>query len=154
MLFDFIEKNDKEGLKNALSTNNINWIDQFGYSALHIALSKGFDEIAKMLIEAGIDVNLQDSKGQTALHYCAFYNKPEIAKVIIRNGGSLNIADRFGNEALWTAVISDKGFGNRVEIVRIFIESGANPKHENKVNETPLKAAKELEYEEVLAVML
>jgi ankyrin repeat protein len=154
MIFDFVEEKDKEGLKRALTSSVPNWVDQFGYSALHIALSKGFDEIAEILIASGIDLDLKDPKGQTALHYCAFYNKPEIARLIIQRGGRLDIQDKFGNEALWTAVISDKGFGNRVEIVKMFIEAGANKNHENKVKETPLKAAKELEYDEVLAVMI
>lgn len=154
MIIDFVEKNDIEGLKAALSSNDIKWVDQFGYSALHIALSKGFDEIAKILIASGIDLNLKDPKGQTALHYCAFYNKPDIARLVLQSGGRLDIQDKFGNEALWTAVISDKGFGKSVEIVKMFIEAGANRNHVNNVNETPLKVAKELEYDEVLAVML
>ncbi|MCC6760085.1 ankyrin repeat domain-containing protein [Phnomibacter ginsenosidimutans] len=154
MIFDLIEKKDKPGLKNAISRGIEAWVDNYGYSALHLALSKSDDEIAIMIIEAGCDVNLQDSKGQTALHYCAFYNKHEIAKFIIEQGGDLSIADSFGNEPLWTAVMSDKGFGTHVEIVTLFINAGANPNHANKVNKTPMMAAKELEYDEVLAALL
>ncbi len=154
MIFDLIENNDLEGIKQELATNYPNWVDQFGYSALHIALSKGFDEIAELLIKSGIDLNLKDPKGQTALHYCGFYNKPEIARLIIQNGGSLDVQDRFGNQPLWTAVITDKGFGKHTEIVKMFVNAGADRNHENNVKKTPLMAAKELEYDEVLAILL
>ncbi|MFN3695047.1 MAG: ankyrin repeat domain-containing protein [Ignavibacterium sp.] len=137
MVFDFIETNDIEGLKKALSTTHPKLVDQFGYSALHIALSKGFDEIAEILIEAGIDLNLKDPKGQTALHYCAFYNKPEIARLILQQGGRLDIQDNYGNQPLWTAVFNDYGRGERIEIVEIFINSGAQKEHKNNANRSP-----------------
>src|SRR5690606_1547447 len=128
------------------------WVDKFGYSVLHIALSKGFDDIAMELINGGVDTNLQDSKGQTALHYCAFYNKAKIAKNILSHGGRLDVEDKFGNQPLWTAIINDKGFGNRVELVELFISAGANPNHKNKTGGTPLKIAEDFEYDAVFAL--
>ncbi len=154
MIFDLIENNDIEGLKKVLFNTHPNWVDQFGYSALHIAISKDYEEIAEILIKAGIDLNLKDPKGQSALHYCAFYNRPEMARLILQSGGRLDIQDDFGNEPLWTAVIRDKGFGRHTEIVKIFIEAGADKNHENNVKKTPFGLAKELEYDEVLAIML
>ena len=137
MLFDFIDTNDIEGLKQALSNTPPTFVDQFGYSGLHIALSKGFDEIAELLIEAGIDLNFKDPKGQTALHYCAFYNKVEIAGLIIQRGGRLDIPDYYGNQPLWTAVFNDYGRGERIEIVELFINNGAQKEHKNNANRSP-----------------
>lgn len=136
MIFDLIEKNDGDGLTCELSTTSPDWVNEFNYSALHIALSRGLDEIAEIIINAGIDVNLNDAKGQTALQYCAFYNKPALAKLIIQIGGTLDIEDKFGNQPLWTAIMTDKGFGSHVEIVRIFIEPGADRNHLNHVKKT------------------
>lgn len=153
MIIDFVENNDIDNVKKEIALGVNKWVDQFGYSVLHIALSKGFDEIASLLIEGGIDTNLQDLNGQTALHYCAFYNKTHLAKEILDNNGRLDIQDKYGNQPLWTAVINDKGFGNRVEIVELFILRGADFHHKNKVGESPISAAKDLEYDEVLAAM-
>jgi ankyrin repeat protein len=152
MTFDFIETNDIEGLKQALSTTNPKLVDQLGYSALHIALSKGFEDIAKILIEAGIDLNLKDPKGQTALHYCAFYNKPEIAKLIIQRGGRLDIQDNYGNQPLWTAVFNDYGRGERIEIVEIFINSGAQKEHKNNANRSPKDIVMSRPYENLFSL--
>jgi len=138
MLIEFVESNNVEGVKKGLASRPIEWVDQFGYSALHIALSKGFDEIADVLILSGIDVNLPDEKGQTALHYCAFYNKPELANQIMSNGGRLEVEDSFGNQPLWTAVFNDYGRGERFEMVKLFISNGAKKDHKNKVKRSPL----------------
>ena len=153
MIIDFVENNDIAGVKNQLAKGVSQWVDKFGYSALHIALSKGFDDILIVLLDGGIDTNLQDSKGQTALHYCAFLNKVEIAKNILAHGGRLDIEDKFGNQPLWTAIINDKGFGSRIELVEIFISAGANPSHRNNTGGSPLKIAEDLEYDDVFALM-
>lgn len=153
MITDFVENNDIAGVKNQLALGVSKWVDRFGYSALHIAISKGFDDISIALLDGGIEPNLQDNKGQTALHYCAFFNKSETAKNIITHGGRLDIEDKFGNQPLWTAIINDKGFGNRVELVELFISAGANTNHRNKTGGTPLKIAEDLEYDDVFALM-
>jgi ankyrin repeat protein len=42
--------------------------DGNGQTALHRATENGHDEIIRILIENGIDVNARDVNGQTALH--------------------------------------------------------------------------------------
>lgn len=152
MFIELVESNNLEGVRKSLASGVHKWVDQFGYSALHIALSKGFDEIAKELVLGGIDVNLQDNKGQTALHYCAFYNKPELAKVIILNGGRLNVEDNYGNQPLWTAVFNDYGRNERIEIVEIFIFNEAKKDHKNKANRSPLDVVRSRPYENLFNI--
>jgi ankyrin repeat protein len=79
-----IEKNDIGKLKELLNNKetDINQLDDYGYSALHIASRKGFMEIAMLLVESGIDVNAKDKNGQTILHYVAVYNQLELARLI------------------------------------------------------------------------
>lgn len=86
--------------KDLLKEVNVN-----GSSLLHISIMQGDCDIAKFLIDEGIDVNKQDKMGNTALHYCAESNQYEIAESILENKGSLNISDRHGNEPLWTAIL-------------------------------------------------
>jgi len=112
-------------------------VDSLGSSLLHIAIRQGNLDLAKFLIDNGIDVNMQDNNGDTALHYCAEHNQYEIAKYILEHGGKLAIADKYGNEPLWTAASNDKGKNVRAEIIKLFLDFGADKLHKNNVNKTP-----------------
>jgi ankyrin repeat protein len=46
---------------------NINQPDENGYTPLHEAVSHGWDEPPKLLVELGADLNLQTNNGETAL---------------------------------------------------------------------------------------
>ena len=127
--------------------------DSFGYSPIHVAISKDFPEIAKLLIEANFNTNLQDSKGQTALHYCAFYNNLIIAELLLSSGARLDIPDNYGNQSLWTAVFNDKGFGRRIEMIKLFLKYGADKNHKNNVQLSPIEIAVMGKYKDVLAFL-
>jgi uncharacterized protein len=134
----YARKNDVENVR-ALLKNGVN-INQFdsGMSALHVTCVDNAIAAAELLIEKGIDVNLQDEyTGATALHYCAVYNYFEIGKMIIENKGRLDIADNFGNQPLWTAVFNVKGKIERVPLVELLLRHGADKYHKNKVGKTP-----------------
>jgi ankyrin repeat protein len=53
-------------------------------------------EIARMLIDAGADVNIQDENGLTPLHWCAYKNLPEILRMLLDAGADVNIQDEKG----------------------------------------------------------
>lgn len=55
-------------------------------TALHNAVVAGHYEIAKYLIEAGCDINVQDSDGWTPLHCAASCNNLPLVKLLIENG--------------------------------------------------------------------
>lgn len=152
MLIDFINANDLSNVEKQLQNENINQVDEFGYSLLHISISKGFDEVSEFLMRNGIDPNTKDHNGQTSLHYCAFYNKIDLAKIIISNNGMLDIEDNYGNEPLWTAVFNDYGRNERIEIISLFIKHGANISHKNKVSKSPFDIVKTRPYENLFSL--
>ena len=138
LLFKAIEKNDLLKVKELINTGvDINSVDSYGYSALHVASSKGLNDIAFFLVDNNIDVNMPDKNGQTILHYVAEYNQLKLAKAVLDNGANLSIADIHGNEPLWTAVFNDKGRSDRIEIIKLFLEYGADVNHKNKVGKSP-----------------
>jgi ankyrin repeat protein len=138
LLFDAIEKNNLLTVKQLINDGvDINSLDSYGYSALHVASSKGLGDIAFFLVENNIDVNMPDKNGQTVLHYVAEYDQLKLAKVALDNGAKLSIADIHGNEPLWTAIFNDKGRNERIDLIKLFLEYGADVNHKNKVGKSP-----------------
>ena len=79
-------------------------VDLAGRTALHIASSLGYNEIARMLIQAGIDVNIKDKTGETPLHKCAYYGNAYLAGLLLQSGGDINVQDNEGESLLHEAV--------------------------------------------------
>ena len=55
-----------------IKSSEINLIDEFDMSALHLASSAGNLEICNILIENGADIKLENNEGLNALHYASF----------------------------------------------------------------------------------
>ncbi|XP_063411557.1 ankycorbin-like [Mytilus trossulus] len=90
-----------------------------GNSALHIAVLYGRTETVKMLIDAGIDVNILQKDGETALQSAANGNRTEISRFLIDNGIGINVQNKNGKTALHLAVLYCI-----TEIVEMLIDAG------------------------------
>jgi uncharacterized UPF0146 family protein len=88
------------------------------------AIKFGNEEVAKELIEAGADLNIQDIEGQTALMYAIKFGNEEVAKELIEAGADLNIQDIEGQTALMHAI-------NMPDIIKFIIDTVIN--HVNHV---------------------
>lgn len=138
LLFAAIESKHVEEAKSLISeVQNVNLLDTYGYSALHLSSFNGLTEVGIFLLEKGIDPNIQDKNGQTILHYCALYNQSELAKHALQKGAALSIQDVHGNQPLWTAVFNDKGRNDRIEIITMYLNAGADIDHKNKAGKSP-----------------
>lgn len=105
--------------------------------------------IAKMLIDAGSDINAKSSDlGEadlTGLMYAAYHNHPEVAQAFVDAGCEL---DAVGS-TFWTALhwAADRGHD---EIVYILVDAGANPLKTNMRGETAAEKAQSAEIKDVL----
>jgi ankyrin repeat protein len=80
--------------------SNINEKDPFGGSSPLISASLfGKTEMAKILIDAGADINFQNNDGSTALHTSSFFCRPEIVRMLLTKGADKTIRNRFGSTA-------------------------------------------------------
>jgi ankyrin repeat protein len=105
------------------------------------AASSNRIDLAKLLIEHGADVNQRSVSGLTALHYAALENNDEMAKLLLKNKADVDptmhysstdgnfdkepkVFEYIGATPLLIAVES----GN-IEVLKVLIKAGANPKH-------------------------
>jgi ankyrin repeat protein len=89
----------------------------------------------QVLLEAGADPNFQTNEKHTPLIECCLYpgfKASEIASLLIGHGAQVNHADSDGDTPLHLAIESDED-----DLVRILLESGADPTIPNKLGQTP-----------------
>jgi len=83
--------------------SNLNEKDPFGGSSPLISAAVfGKTEEAKLLIEAGADLNFQNNDGSTPLISAAFFCRPEIVKMLLEKNVDKTIKNRFGANAYET----------------------------------------------------
>lgn len=76
---------------------NLDERDPFGGSSPLISAAVfGKPEAARLLIDAGADVNFQNNDGSTALHTAAFFCRPEIVKMLLENGADKTLQNSYG----------------------------------------------------------
>ena len=76
---------------------------------------KGYNELAKLLIENGANVNIKNFNGTTALIFAATFGKKEIVMSLLGCGADPSIKDDKGYSAIDHAKMQD-----RDEIVKLF----------------------------------
>ncbi len=103
---------------------------------LHIAVKIGQKDIAGILIENGIDVDVKNTYTQTPLHLAALHNQCQAAALLIEKGADVNIRNQQGETALHLAVTA----GN-TEMAELLIGNRININSKNGLGETPLHYA-------------
>ena len=90
-----------------------------GRTPLHWAAEYGQAGMARVLIEAGADINIQNASGRTALQEAIRDGADPTAKLLIDTGASLSLVD----DENWTPLHQAAQDG-RTEIVKILLEKG------------------------------
>jgi len=124
--FNYVERGDKvvvELFLTAGKSPNLRERDS-GYSVLMSAAFKGHDEIVKLLIAKGADVNAKVDKGFTAL-MLSLVKYPDVAKTLIKKGADVNAAITEGEGAGRTVLMMATQYSNK-EIVEMLLDKGAN----------------------------
>ena len=90
-----------EALKQHIAAgSNINEKDPFGGSSPLISAAVfGKPDAAKILIDAGADINFQNNDGSTALLTSAFFCRTEIVKMLLDKKADKSIKNKFGSTA-------------------------------------------------------
>lgn len=113
---------------NKLSID-INAQDESGDTLLHLAAAHRDDDVARLLLEKGADVNAKNDLDMTPLIKAAYKRRNLTLRQLLESTNiNINCRNRFGDTALLLAVKSDgPGFGRtpNVEGVRALLEHRA-----------------------------
>jgi hypothetical protein len=102
-----------EELKNKLISAG-DWRNE---TPLHYAAERGFNEIVKMLIEHGADINVQTSvTHRTPLHYAVRGNRVEVTRLLLEGGADKSIVDNNKRAAFYYA--KQKRYGEISNMLR------------------------------------
>jgi len=95
--------------------------DDWNDTALIIASAENHTEIAKILLNAGADPNIEGDQGLTPLIIASDDNNIELVEMLLEKGAKPNLTEGASHTALYYAIKR----GN-IEIVRMLLEKGAN----------------------------
>lgn len=108
--------------------------DYDGRSPLHLAASKGYEDIALFLIQEGVDINASDNFGNTPLMEAINRGHDAVASLLSGEGASLNIKD--AGTCLCTAVVRGDS-----DFIRRLLANGVDPDSKDYDQRTPLHVA-------------
>jgi len=101
--------------------NNVDVIDERGFTPLIIAAYNNQPGAVQALLDAGAAIDATDASGNTALMGACFKGYAEIAQLLISNGANVNAVHGNGGTALMFTVM----FG-RNDMIPLLVDNGAD----------------------------
>ena len=111
-------------------------VDQKLFSPLHLAAERGNTDIARLLINAGVNVNAQGPMGLTPLHRAAQQDHVEMVKYLLKHKAKVNARHQQGSTPLLVSAVA-----SCPDVAKVLLKAGANINATNSQKITPLHAA-------------
>jgi ankyrin repeat protein len=119
----------------------------------------GIEAAVRAALGAGASPNARDKYGDTLLIQAIENNRPSVVRLLIKRGANVNLPDtRLGDTPLIRASYSNDlgatGAKPLTTLVRLLLQSRADPNRRNKAGETALTLAAALGHADVVAELL
>jgi cytohesin len=105
-------------------------------TALHVAARLGYTDMARVLLDNGVDPNITDERSRTPLHVAVSEGHRDIAQLLLGAGADVGARDRPGNTPLHDAAAS----GN-IGTIEVLLAAGADINARDDRGRTPLHEA-------------
>lgn len=82
-LIDYVKLGDITKVQELIAANvNLNYQDEYGYTALIWASCYNKPDMVKLLLEAGADKEIVDIDAHNALYWANYYNNLEVINIL------------------------------------------------------------------------
>ena len=95
--------------------------DKVGWSALHLATAQGLEDIVKLLIDRGGDINAKNKTGETPLHIASELGRKALVELFLAKGADIDARRNDGVAPLHLAA-----WHGRMSIEELLIAKGAD----------------------------
>jgi ankyrin repeat protein len=131
-------------VRGGLPDRGSRYLTPGGLSPLLYAARDGRLESAKLLVDAGAQIEQKDPNGITPLLMSITNNHMNVARFLIERGADINVIDWYGRTPLWAAVetrnmdVDNASFENGVDrepaldLIKVLLARGANPNARTK----------------------
>ncbi len=101
--------------------------DDSAYKALQSAVFSKDTEYVKLLVDAGVNINIvPDDESSTPLMWASGEGSFYIVKVLVEGGADVNLKNKYGYTALIVGSSSIEGIDENMDVIRYLVKQGAD----------------------------
>jgi ankyrin repeat protein len=134
---------------STLMGNNLNQVDNLGYSALMYAAESGYTDVICLLVGRGANTSLKNKLGNTALMLAAQNGRLNVVEYLINQQAKINTQNMQGNTALMLAAQN-----GRLNVVEYLINQQAKINTQNMQGNTALMLATENGQYSIVSILI